>query len=245
MADVDSGELWSRTQVVLVAQAILAGGAHYLWGAQGNGQVGMASNTFGPPDENYRVLAALAGGFVCAGRPEHPDVTALQRWAGSASDLINFDPTGYSFPRYWKDGDTANPSSPGMFYGENCQGAVHFDCAGFVRHCFRQVLGAASIPVSGLIMRDKAKLVWGIDTNGGAIIDADILPADLLYTRAKNHVGLATGGSAYNTSGQLTPDNAIHAFNAKKGVIMTPVDGSANPDGLAVGWSYVYRWTQW
>jgi cell wall-associated NlpC family hydrolase len=246
---MDAGELDKRQQVVELAYSIKADGAHYLWGAQSAGRVPMVSNRYNGSDVTGTCLnaASLSGDSanVCAGRPSNKEVrnSGLKVWPApgdeaSLAGAARTDPATRLWPRYYRDGDTANPSPSGLFHGEACQGKLHFDCAGFVRHCFRSVLGVAVIPTN-VAMRGQMQNVF--DGSGGASIrDAEILPADVVFTRDGSHCGLATGPRKYARG--YWGDNSLHAWFAKVGVVETDIQGSA-PDSPV--WWYVYRWSKW
>lgn len=233
-----------RNMVVAVAQRIYQSGAHYLWGSQGDGHVPMVRpNTFGESQADRCLNAASLDGtklYACAGRPNNPDVQGRARWGGSTLEEANrTGPSQYLWPRYYRDGDTANPSPSGLVYGEACQDKLHFDCAGFVRFCFRLILGAAMIPRNAT-MRSQATLIWSVGQGG--IRSADIFPADLLYTSDYNHVAVATGSDDYNWWSFFRSGYAFHAYYSKVGIVCTPIGGGG---GDAPVWSHVYRWTRW
>jgi cell wall-associated NlpC family hydrolase len=246
---MDPAELEKRIQVVELAYSIKADGAHYLWGAQANGRVPMVTNRYSSSDPTGTCLyaASLSGDStnVCAGRPWNKEVrnSGLKAWPALGDDpslrgAAMADPTTRLWPRYYRDGDTANPSPSGLFSGESCRGKLHFDCAGFVRHCFRSILGAAIIPTN-VGMRAQMQKVF--DGSGSVSIrDADILPADVVFTRDGSHCGLAAGPRKYARG--YWGDNTLHAWYAKIGVVETDIVGSS-PD--SPDWWYVYRWTKW
>jgi hypothetical protein len=246
---MDPAELEKRIRVVELAYTIKADGAHYLWGAQGNGRVPMVANRYGTksPEDKCLYAASLTGDStnVCAGRPWNKEVrmSGLMPWPAPGDEAslrgaAMIDPQTRLWPRYYRDGDTANPSTSGLFSGESCQGKLHFDCAGFVRHCFRTVLGVAIIPTN-VGMRAQMQPVFD-GAKDKDIRDADILPADVVFTRDGSHCGLAAGPRKYARG--YWGDNTLHAWYAKIGVVETDIQGSA-PDSPV--WWYVYRWTNW
>ncbi len=237
------GLAYWREMVVETAFEILEGGAHYLWGAQSDGRVRtVRPNSYDTrkPDGQCLFASSLSGDrqYVCAGRSDNPQVAKRRRWAGRtlADAETAPDRESYVWPRYYRDADTVNPGPSGLVFGESCWARLHFDCAGFVRQCFRSVLGAAIIPTN-ISMRQQARLIWQVGK--GRITDikqVEIYPADLLYTANGTHVGLATGSPEHwgGTPGQA--GQSIHAFYARVGVVKTPIDGKAPR------WAAVYRW---
>jgi cell wall-associated NlpC family hydrolase len=244
MGTIDALELAKRRQIVLLAQQIFESGAHYLWGAQGSGQVTphgavrMRANVIGAtPEETYLYAAYLASGsnptqFVCAGRPQKAEVH--RRWRGTAlteANELTAQSNQYLWSRYYRDSDTVNPSPSRHVFGESCANKLHFDCAGFVRHCYRQVLQRT---ISR--MRNHSTVVWQAGSNGsGQLSEFDLYPADILYSRDGNHVGIATGLVDY---GAVSPNSAIHAYYAMEGVVRTPISGPPR-------WGTVRRWDNW
>lgn len=245
MAFINPYELVLRNWVVAVAQAVYQSGAHYLWGAQGDGHVPMARpDSVGKAETDWCLNAASLSGakqYLCAGRSANSALQQVPRWQGKTLEEAGLAGAAqYLWPRYYRDGDTANPSPSGLVFGESCREKLHFDCAGFVRFCFRLVLGAAVIPVNAM-MRAQATRIWTVGQNGG-IGGADVLPADLLYTSDFSHVALATGKADYNWWAFFPSDYSFHAYYAKVGVVSTPIQGGGS--GCPV-WSHVYRWGKW
>lgn len=235
---VSDQELALRLRVVNVALGLLQSGTHYYWGAPDSGVIALAANNFSTDVTKRHVLAASNDGtHFCAGRC---DKTAVRtQWTGSSeAALATVDAAAFLFPRYYLDGDTVHPSPSAAVYGEACKDKMHFDCASFVRHCFRTVLGPAILP-PGTIMQNVAAQIWPKPGKQISITQVDVLPADILYT-AGGHVGLATGSAAYaKTSPTVPGDQSIHAHYARVGVIQTPVAG-ADPN-----WGVVRRWAKW
>jgi hypothetical protein len=236
---VSDQELALRLRVVNVALGLLQNGTHYYWGAPDSGVVALAANNFSTDVTKRHVLAASSDGtHFCAGRC---DKTAVRtQWTGSSeAALATVDAAAFLFPRYYLDGDTVNPSASAAVYGEACKNKMHFDCASFVRACFRTVLGPAILP-PGTVMKNVAAQIWPKPGSQVPITQVDVLPADILYTANGHHVGLATGSAAYTKTSPMVPsDQSIHAYYAKVGVIQTPVAG---PDP---SWGVVRRWTKW
>jgi len=233
MGEIGEFELMRRRQIVQLANKILNSGAHYLWGAQSNGQVRMCRNAVGETDEQiYLFAASLNGGtqYVCAGRSAHPNVVRLhqRRTLEQANQAAATNGSGYKWTRYYRDGDTVNPSPSALVYGESCGGKLHFDCAGFVRHCYRQVL---NIPIRS--MRGRTTEVWRRAGNNDTLANIDIYPGDILY--GHGHVGLATGKTEY---GAVSPNMAIHAYHARVGVVATAISDAPR-------WAEVRRWNDW
>jgi cell wall-associated NlpC family hydrolase len=244
MADIGMYELMLRNCVVMIAQQVHSIGSHYLWGAQGDGWVPLVKpNVLGASEQDKCLNAASLNGsreYACAGRCNNAAVRGLAQWKGTTMEEFNrANGSSFLWPRYYRDADTANPSSSGLVYGESCQGKLHFDCAGFVRYCFRLILGAAMIPTNAT-MRSQSQPIWSVGQGG--IQSADILPADLLYTSNYSHVGVATGSDSYNWWSFFPADYSFHAYYGKVGVLKTPILGGAND---APVWSHVYRWTKW
>jgi len=227
--------------VVNVGMQLKAAGAHYLWGAWGDGKVPMVPDQPGSTSQKtFMRCASLNGGTsngVCAGRSGADDVRNKRAWDGKDPKAPG---TQFRWPRYFEDRSTDNSPkvASGLVYGEDCTGKPHFDCAGFVRHCFRSVLGAATIPYATLLMRSKARLVWPADGNRGPISSVHLWPADLLYDDGYAHVGIATGHWLLCGYGVTNPSNALHCYSATTGVVMTPID-------RFVTWKYAYRWENW
>lgn len=227
MTFINPYELVMRNWVVAVAQAVFQSGAHYLWGGQGDGHVPMARpESVGNADTDWCLNAASLSGakeYLCAGRCDNPDARKLPQWKGKTlEEAALAGASQCRWPRYYRDGDTVHPSPSGLVYGESCRDKLHFDCAGFVRFCFRLILGAAIIPVNAT-MRAQATRVWTVGQ--GSIGSADVLPADLLYTSDFSHVALATGKSDYNWWSFFPSDYSFHAYYAKVGVVSTPILG--------------------
>jgi hypothetical protein len=228
-------------RVVQTAKQIQSAGPHYLWGAQADGH--MLPDRPGPPDSNtfMRCAALHLGNIndgVCAGRPEAADVKSKPKW-----DRQNAKAPGAQFrwPRYFKD--TSTDGSPkvkeGLVWGEDCTGKKHFDCAGFVRYCFRQVLGSA-IPTTN--MHGSCDTIWpSTDPSApNSIGSVDIWPADLLFDDSLTHVGIASGSWLLSGYGVTEPGQAIHCYSATVGVITTPIT-----DPRWVNWRHVLRWPKW
>jgi cell wall-associated NlpC family hydrolase len=237
---VSDQEMALRLQVVSLAVGILQSGTHYYWGAPDSGVVPLTADDFSADPTKRHVLAASTDGTLfCAGRCDNPAVRGLTPWTGSnASALPPPGTTTFRFPRYYKDGDRVHPSPSAAVFGESCVNKMHFDCASFVRYCFRQVLGTTILPL-GITMKSIAPQIW--PTSGGpATIDkVDILPADIVYTAGEDHVGMATGNAAYIKIPSIQGDQSIHAYYAKVGVIQTLISG---PDPR---WGVVRRWKRW
>jgi cell wall-associated NlpC family hydrolase len=223
------------------AKKFKAAGAHYLWGAQGDGTAHILTpDRKGPPDSNtFMRCATLWAGNpasgVCAGRSGADDVKRKPHWDGNPGTPA----ASCLWPRYFTDTSTDNsPKENGgqgfLVWGEDCNGKAHFDCAGFVRQCFRLALGEVTIPYAGLLMRSVAEQIW---TAGSTpITSVKLYPADLLYDNGYTHVGIATGDASL--TGVTDAGNAIHCYSATNGVVMTPVD-------KFVTWKYAYRWPKW
>ncbi len=231
--------------IVRLAKQLRDDGTHYLWGAQTDGTPNiLRPDRRGPePEKTFMHCATLYAGNidkgVCAGRPEAAEVKNKPKWNGqdaSASGPL------FRWPRYFKD--TSDDGSPkvqeGLVWGEDCNGKNHFDCAGFVRYCFRQVLGQNIIPVNG--MRSVAQTVWPSSTPGSpaGIGSVDLWPADLLFDESWTHVGIATGHWLLMGYGVTDPGKAIHCYSATVGVIITPIN-----DARWVNWRHVLRWPNW
>jgi len=236
-------ELALRTQVVGLAMTIFQAGTHYYWGAPDTGIVNMAANDFSDDEKRKHVLAAsLDGTHFCAGRCDNATVKSLKQWSGAnaAALAATSGTSAFRFPRYYLDGDQVTPSPSAAVYGESCTNKMHFDCASFVRYCFRAVLGAKILP-PGTIMKAIATQIWPSPGGGGptSITDVDVWPADILYTANDHHVGIATGGASYSKAAWIPSNQSIHAYYAKVGVIQTSISG---PDPR---WGIVRRWTTW
>ncbi len=220
-----------REFVVGTAKSICDNGGHYLWAAVTDGKTPMVTpNLLGDDDEHTCVWAASLDGaakFACAGRPNHPDVQALPK--GDLDAIDSADPEAFRWPRYWRDGDTKHPRKSCLSWGESCRGKLHFDCGGFVRNCFRQVLGVAIIPVNFGMRASCTCLNPGKE----ALPTVEIWPADILFTEDFSHVGLATGGWP------VLSNYAIHAWYAMVGVVKTPMTDAAP------AWCWAYRWPTW
>jgi cell wall-associated NlpC family hydrolase len=230
---VSDQELALRLRVVNVALGLLQSGTHYYWGAPDSGLVALAANNFSTDATKRHVLAASTDGtHFCAGRCDKAEVRA--QWNGSSeAALALVDAAAVLFPRYYLDGDTVNPSASAAVYGEACKNKMHFDCASFVRYCFRTVLGPAILP-PGTIMKNVAAQIWPAPGGHTPLTQADVLPADILYTANGHHVGIATGSAEHTKTSPTVPsDQSIHAYYAKVGVIRTP------------SWGVVRRWTKW
>jgi cell wall-associated NlpC family hydrolase len=188
--------------------------------------------------KRHILAASTDGTHFCA---ERCDKTAVQaQWTGSSeAALATVDASAFLFPRYYLDGDTVNPSASAAVYGEACKNKMHFDCASFVRYCFRTVLGPAILPTA-TVMKNVAAQIWPTPGSQTPISQADLLLADILYTANGHHVGIATGSAAYTKTSSMVPSGqSIHAYSAKVGVIQTPVGG---PDPK---WGVVRRWAKW
>ncbi len=229
--------------VVNVGKQLKGAGAHYLWGAQGDGTPNILADRTGPADADTFMRCATLwagnpGSGVCAGRSGAADVISKPVW-----DKKDPRATGalFRWPRYFIDTSTDNsPKVNGgrgqVVWGEDCNGKKHFDCAGFVRHCFRSVLGSGIIPTQGLLMRSVAQPVWSAGSQ--PLTSLKLYPADLLYDAGYTHVGIATGDVSLASAGVSDPGNVLHCYSATVGVMMTPLT-------QYVQWKYVYRWTKW
>jgi len=239
--DQDLGRYVSKMLgVVSVGRLVQAAGAHYLWGAQRmDGSAPMLpDNPSGGVTGTFMRCASLYQGDtskgVCAGRYDAPEVKTRPQWDGK-------DPRApgprFRWPRYFEDKSTDNsPKVPSkQVWGEDCTGKLHFDCAGFVRYCFRMALGSLTVKTT---MRDESDLVWSADKSRQPIASVPIWPADLLYDDGYSHVGMATGHWLLTGYGVSTPSQALHCYSATVGVVMTPID-------QYVRWKYVYRWPKW
>ncbi|MBL8212187.1 MAG: C40 family peptidase [Bryobacterales bacterium] len=227
-----------RLRVIAEAHRLVLAGAHYLWGCQSqrgryNGAgVHRIPNQMGA-DETGRFLFAYRHGNTgaCAGRCGHPDVIHRRRYTATTLPALDVDQDRYAWPRYFTDPDPdperRTPSA--LVYGESCVDKEHFDCAGFVRHCFD--MGTGHPPGR---MRDASDVIW---TRGrsGAITSVDIYPGDLAYGNGGNHVGMLSGRAAYAAP---SPDCSYHAFAARAGVIRVPI---AQCNWIAE----VRRWRGW
>ncbi len=171
---------------------------------------------------------------VCAGRYSAPDIQKRPPWDGKDPKAPGAQ---FRWPRYFQDTSTDNSPkvTSQLVYGEDCTGKMHFDCAGYVRCCFRQVLGNANIPDG---MRGASDLVWSADKSNQPLASVPIWPADLLYDNGYTHVGMATGHWLLVGYGVTTPSQALHCYSATVGVLLTPID-------QYVRWKYVYRWPKW
>ena len=240
---VPAQELRLRIRIVQLALKLLASKEHYYWGAPDNGSVPMWRDDFTRDSSQVHVLAASQDGVhFCAGRCDSEEVKKRQHFRGTAPvDAWMAVPDQVSFPRFYKDGDTVHPSNSGLVWGESCLGKMHFDCGSFVRYCFRTVLGPALVPPN-IQMHDLCQAIWPVSGAGRSLSDADVLPADIVYSGA-SHVGLATGKAAYlkaDSSGrEIVPDETVHAFYAKMGIVKTRLVG-ADPV-----WTEVRRWKKW
>lgn len=240
---VSAQELKLRIKVVNLALQLLKNKEHYYWGAPDTGTVPVRQDDFSPEIMTRHILAASQDGLhFCAGRCNSSDVLLRVHFSGSTPvDVRNAHPERLSFPRYYRDGDTVHPSKSERVWGESCVGKKHFDCGSFVRYCFRTVLGP-SLVRPGIQMHDLAKAIWpstGSDRSPG---NADVLPADIVYS-GRSHVGLTTGKATYlsgeGTAAGIPADKTVHAFYAKMGVVMTDISGS-DPR-----WTEIRRWEKW
>jgi cell wall-associated NlpC family hydrolase len=214
---VSDQELALRLRVVNTALGLLQSGAHYYWGAPDSGLVALYANDFSADVTKRHVLAASSDGtHFCAGRCNKTAVRT--QWNGSSeAALATVDAAAFLFPRYYLDGDTVNPSASAAVYGEACKNKMHFDCASFVRYCFRTVLGLSILPL-GTVMKNVAKQIWPAPGAQTPITQVDLLPADILYTANGHHVGIATGSAANTKTSPTVPgDQSIHAYYAKVG----------------------------
>ena len=240
---ISAQEMKLRIKVVKLALQLLANKAHYYWGAPDTGNVRMWRNDFSGEKMRRHVLAASHDGLhFCAGRCFSSDVKRRLHFSGSAPvDVWMADPNRVSFPRFYKDGDKVHPSKSEVVWGESCEGKMHFDCGSFVRYCFRTVLGPGLV-LPGIQMHDLAKAIWPSTGSGGSLANADVLPADIVYSGA-SHVGLTTGKAEYlkgeSTAAGIPADETVHAFYAKMGVVKTKLLGT-DPT-----WTEVRRWQKW
>ena len=224
---------------------VKAAGAHYLWGAQRlDGSAPMHKDEYVPGKEGEKKTFMRCAYMpqqngtiaICAGRTKADDVLRKPLWNGT--DLRGPGPLS-RWPRYFEDTSTdGSPKVPSaLYWGEDCTNKLHFDCAGFVRYCFRQVLGDDFLPVNQR-MRDLSAIVWSAGNSTQPLASVPIWPADLLYDDNYTHVGIATGHSQFTRYGVTNPGQAIHCYSATVGVLMTPIDQK-------VIWKYVYRWPKW
>jgi len=231
--------------VVRLAKQLRDEGTHYLWGAQTDGTPNiLIPDRLGPkPEETFMRCATLYAGNtdsgVCAGRPDAPDVKAKPQWDRKDPKASG---SAFRWPRYFKDTSTdGSPKVPeSLAWGEDCAGRKHFDCAGFVRYCFRQILGSNAIPAAG--MRSVAYEVWPSNKAGSppTIGGVDLWPADILFDDSFTHVGIATGHWLLTGYGVTDANNAIHCYSATVGVIMTSIN-----DARFVNWRHALRWPNW
>lgn len=240
---VSPQELKLRIQIVQLALKLFNSREHYYWGAPDSGKVAMSRDDFTPNSTQRHVFAASNDGLhFCAGRCDSDDVKKRAHFSGSAPvDAWMAVPDKVSFPRFYMDGDTVHPSASEFVWGESCMGKKHFDCGSFVRYCYRTVLGSTLVP-PGIQMHDLAKGIWPSPGSGIGLGSADVLPADIVYS-GKSHVGLATGKAAYlksdSSAAGIIPDETVHAFYAKAGIVKTKLTG---PDPA---WTEVRRWQKW
>ncbi|MCS7026522.1 MAG: hypothetical protein NZV14_17120 [Bryobacteraceae bacterium] len=237
-----------RKQVVAEAQRIVSEGAHYLWGCQSAGEfcqqgVTIGPNRWGARDEEKALFAARYGASGnCAGRALHPDVRTRQRWTYRSPLPTRPEPPNLIWPRFFRDPDNHDRHSPAaaspgdvsgrLVYGESCVGKEHYDCAGFVRHCFGKVLGR-----SVGSMRSRSRLIWRRGENPRSVTQVDIWPGDLAYDIHNHHVGVLSGRDVYGCS---SPSFVYHAFSAMFGVI-----GAALTSGEGSWVAEVRRWELW
>ena len=241
MINVPAQELKQRIKVVQLALTLFNRKEHYYWGAPDSGQVRMWPDDFSSDPKRRHILAASTDGVhFCAGRCLADEVKNRQHFSGTAPVDVWMTAQPVTYPRYYEDGDTVNPSKSEAVWGESCSAKMHFDCGSFVRYCFRTVLGPDLVRPN-IQMHDLAASVWS-DSDKGKLADADVLPADIVYS-GKSHVGLATGKAAYlkmDASGAGIPaDETVHAFYAKMGVVKT---GLLGPEPK---WTEVRRWPKW
>ncbi len=220
--------------MIAEAERIVASGAHYLWGCQSSGRfsgsgVHMIPNTMGADETGRFLFAARYGhGGACAGRCQHPDVAGRRRYTATSLPPANAAQDSHRWPRYFVDPDTVHPGPSGLVYGESCQDKEHYDCAGFVRHCYAVGTGRAPGRMQG-----NSDLIWS--RGQGPLSNADVYPGDLAYGSGGNHVGILSGRSSYLAA---SPDCSYHAFAATAGVICVPL--------TRCNWiAEVRRWRGW
>lgn len=224
-----------RLQVIAEAQRIFASGAHYYWGCQAQGVFNQSAvrrmeNQWGSTPQQRRLFASQYGGQgPCAGRCNHPDLAGRRRWPdANGMPPADVNQAQYLWPRYFRDPDTVNPGPEGQVYGESCWDKEHYDCAGFVRHCFARVLGR---PPGA--MRGRTTVVW--ERGRLPLGQVDIYPGDLAYGSGGNHVGILSGKEDYSAP---NPNVSYHAFWSRAGVVRVPLGDC--------GWiAEVRRWNNW
>lgn len=243
--NVPAQELKLRIQVVQLALMLFNRKEHYYWGAPDTGKIRMWPDAFSSDPKQLHVLAAsIDGVHFCAGRSQREDVQQRAHFTGSAPvDVWMSVSQPMSYPRFYLDGDTVNPSPSGQVWGESCAGKMHFDCGSFVRYCFRTILGPALV-TPGIQMHDLAQSVWSSDS-GKKLSEVDVLPADIVYAHG-THVGLTTGKPEYlkaeNGAVGIPADETVHAYFAKMGVVKTSL---ASPRAGEPSWSEIRRWQKW
>ena len=265
--NVSAQELKLRIQVVQLALTLYIRKEHYFYGAPDTGRLRMLPDDFSDDPIRCHILAAGDGRTLCAGRCDAADVahrarfemfikeSGLTRRAKPVDIWMLAQPT--SFPRYYEDGDKANPSPKGPVWGESCAGKMHFDCGSFVRYCFRTILGPTLVR-PGIQMHDFAQSVWSSDS-GKKLADVDVLPADIVYVD-KEHVGLATGSAEYvrqaqdsgllprptpsagSAAGAFKEGETVHAWFARMGIAKTSL---ASPTRGQPKWTEIRRWQKW
>ncbi len=244
MLNVDDLKKYAPKMIAIttLARQLKNEGTHYLWGAQTDGSASMLPDRRGDNDNTFMRCATLIAGDtthgVCAGRPDAADVKNKPPWNGQDPRALG---SLYRWPRTFRDVSTdGSPKINGgksyLVLGEDCTGKKHFDCAGFVRYCYRQVLGQGAIPAIGT-MRSGAALVWPQPGDRRPLADVDAWPADLLYDES-GHVGIATGHWLLTGFGVSEPSKAIHCYSASIGVVITGITEK-------VAWKYIYRWPKW
>ena len=231
--------------VVRVAKQTPGRGYALSLGAQTDGTPNILPDRNGPAESNtFMHCATLYAGNpssgVCAGRPDAATVKNKPKWDGKNPHA---PASMYRWPRFFTDTSTdgspkVNGGLGSLAWGEDCSGRKHFDCAGFVRYCFRQVLGPNAIPASG--MKGSCRSDLESRAVPGGIESVEVWPADLLFDGSFAHVGIATGHWLLTGYGVTQPSYALHCYSATVGVLMTPIG-----DAHIVRWQHVFRWPKW
>ena len=198
MANEDYSTLPMRKLLIAIARSCI--GAHYLKG--GNGEVPDISSggnplTMVPPQKetidlngqpfDWGTYFTAANRYErCSGRYGHPDVE--KRMANGDENNPGHLANPDSFK--WKRVIKWNKYNP--LWGESCGGKMHFDCSGFVKWCFKQVIPGfrEAIKNDPSIGGIKGKL---IPIGVGGANKEDLCVADILIRKKEGHIGFAVG----------------------------------------------------
>jgi|CZKR01.1.fsa_nt_gi hypothetical protein len=204
-----------RQEILNFAESLAKGGAHYLWGAEGDKPT-HAGGGFAPVALDQPANATFCAAtktvdgkvFVCAGRcsrraggglipspDSDPRLKAfIAQWAGKPQ--IQYAWGDQLTPRLVKGEDVRDYATGGdltnkVVWGEGCDDTLHFDCGGFVRWVVLQVCGVVIKGISWL--PNPATMLTPKHAPMARLVKAGetLLPADIVVYDGGKHIAFA------------------------------------------------------